>query len=77
MKEDTDNMVEEIVVNSNKTGIFIGVNRRCRRFCHGRYPMDNGHVYLLSAFQVEENSRSYDCPVLSWQHLHRLFFTFV
>ena len=27
--------------------------------------MDNGHVYLLSALQVEENSRSYDCPILA------------
>jgi len=61
VKEDTHNMVGERVVNNNKKGIFIGYIR-CRRFCHGRYPMDNGHVYLLGAFQVEENSRS---PVLA------------
>jgi hypothetical protein len=58
-------MIGERAVNSNKIGIFIGGYRRCRRFCHGRYPMDNGHIYLLGAFQVEENSRSYDCPVLA------------
>ena len=27
--------------------------------------MDNGHVYLLSAFQEEENSQCYDCPILA------------